>query len=169
MTTDIKTTWDPYLKTGEALENELLAHIRRIYPEAQRVGAHFSGWDIHVPIDVDRTLTIELKRDHKSDDTGNLCFEYEFRGEKSGLATTQADIWVQADPRFFYFFEVRLLKEFLRMNWKHLRHVTGGNNAMSKMVLIRKTDLTNRNFCHSLSRSGFNDHATRLLLSFLGF
>ena len=38
--------------------------------------------------------TIEVKRDFKCYDTGNLFVEYESRGKKSGISTTQAKWWV---------------------------------------------------------------------------
>ena len=98
--TTIKTNWSPLLKAGEALEKEFLGVLKLYYPSAEKIKGHYKFADFVVP---ERgNLLIELKQDLKSDHTGNFAIEYGFRGQKSGLASTKAHIWVMADQLKFY-------------------------------------------------------------------
>lgn len=80
---------------------------------------------------------IEVKRDMKALKTGNLYFEYESRGKKSGIATTTSDyIFVIIDGSVGgLFFETKRLKEVLRP-LVNTHTVLGGDNNTSKGVLI---------------------------------
>jgi hypothetical protein len=86
-------------------------------------------------------LLIEIKRDLKSDETGNFAFEYWSWGKPSGLATTLADIWVMVDTKAYYLCTTERLKEFLRANWQLLHKVNAGDSKASKCVLVRKCDI----------------------------
>jgi hypothetical protein len=80
---------------------------------------------------------IEVKRDMKALKTGNLYFEYESRGKKSGIATTTAEylfIIINGSVGGL-FFEVKKLREVLRPLIKD-HTVLGGDNNTSKGILI---------------------------------
>lgn len=150
------------LKAGEKLELELLPHLQKYFPKAYKIEGNYKFADLVVP-ELDNLL-IEVKQDLKSDHTGNLAIEYQFRGQNSGLASTKALVWIMADKEKFYAFSVEKLKSFLRANWEYLKKVEGGDDMDSKMVLVKKKDLANRSICCSFNRNGEQDS---LLATFL--
>tara|TARA_Y100000310_G_scaffold251091_1_gene257507 strand:- start:22 stop:483 length:462 start_codon:yes stop_codon:yes gene_type:complete len=87
------------LATGERVERMVLNQIRtgrtpllgEAYPNAYKVEGYFKGYDLFVP---EIEVRIEVKRDVKSQETGNLVIEIEYGGNASALATTEADYWV---------------------------------------------------------------------------
>lgn len=85
---------------------------------------------------------IEVKRDLKAIKTGNLYFEYESRGKKSGIATTSAEyifIIVEGSIGGLYF-QTKKLREALRpLIQTHT--VLGGDNNTSKGILISISEL----------------------------
>jgi hypothetical protein len=85
---------------------------------------------------------IEVKNDQKTIKTGNIYIEYESRGKKSGIATTEAEIIIimiegSAGGLFFYTEE---LKKILRPLIK-THTVRGGDSNTSKGILINVTEL----------------------------
>jgi hypothetical protein len=85
---------------------------------------------------------IEVKRDLKANRTGNLYFEYESRGKKSGIATTEADyIFIIVENSVGgLFFETKKLREVLRpLIPTHTK--LGGDSNTSKGILIKISEL----------------------------
>jgi len=85
---------------------------------------------------------LEVKRDMKAIKTGNLYFEYESRGKKSGIATTKADyIFIIVDGSVGgLFFETNKLKKVLRpLIATHTK--LGGDSDTSKGILISISEL----------------------------
>ena len=86
--------------------------------------------------------TIEVKRDFKVTETGNLALEYEYRGRKSGLAKTEATWWaiVLDGERFAHqmviLIKTERLKELGNQMYKKGYKVPGGDNKASKLVLL---------------------------------
>ena len=86
---------------------------------------------------------IEVKSDKRAHKTGQFFVEYESRGKRSGIATTQAD---------YYCFEVRgisilvsvpTLKIIARKYIGTERDVKGGDSNTSKGILLPILDLLN--------------------------
>jgi hypothetical protein len=158
MNTDIKKTWEPYLQGGIEVEIELLAHIRSVFGGAYRTDPPVPDFDIFVPLKDGYSKTIEVKRDYRSEETGNFCIEYRHNNgdgttHLSGISITKADIWVQVTPDAFFFMSTKHLKEWLRMNWKSLRTIDGGgDNDKSVMKLVPKPNIVNRGFVYRLER-----------------
>tara|TARA_Y100000310_G_C20514396_1_gene730458 strand:- start:414 stop:842 length:429 start_codon:yes stop_codon:yes gene_type:complete len=82
------------LLVGEDLERHILKKIQRRYPQARKIEGYFKGYDLFVP---ELQIRIEVKRDIKSQETGNYVIETEFDGKPSALSTTEADYWVIFD------------------------------------------------------------------------
>ena len=87
--------------------------------------------------------TIEVKRDFKVSDTGNIAIEFECRGRKSDIAVTKAMWWaIVLDGRQFahemiIFIKTSRLKEIAKDIYKARGFVTGGDkNSNTKMILI---------------------------------
>jgi hypothetical protein len=83
------------LEEGINVEEQVLERIHRKYPCAVRIVGKFAPYDIFIP-EIEKR--IEVKRDHKSEETGNLVIEIEMGGKPSGLTTTRADFWVFDTP-----------------------------------------------------------------------
>lgn len=136
--TNINETWNPYLKAGEDVEIEFLNELKKTFPLAYKVRGKVKETDIVVPELGD--LLIEIKRDFKSDETGNFAIEYWSWNKPSGIATTLSELWVMTDKRNFYIFSVSRLKEFMRNNWKYLTKTNAGDSMASKIILVKKKD-----------------------------
>ena len=82
------------LKSGKETENEILNIIKSKYPDAYIHDGYKKEWDIIIP---ELRKTVEVKRDYKSNYTGNYVVEVAFDGKESALSTTTADWWVFYD------------------------------------------------------------------------
>lgn len=103
--------------------------------------------------------TIEVKFDFACYRTGNFYIEYESRGKKSGLSTTQADYWMliastesglrlkknlsnieSSDVLYAILISTDRLKKVCRE--RHIRlNVKGGDSNTSTGLLIKAKDL----------------------------
>ena len=79
---------------------------------------------------------IEVKYDLKALQTGNVYVEYESRGKKSGLSTTEADFYCFAFGDTFHLIDVKLLKSRCRKYFGTNRDKQGGDNNTSKGILL---------------------------------
>lgn len=89
---------------------------------------------------------IEVKTDMElSKKTGNLYIEYECRGKKSGISTTEADYWAfkLSDERVIIIGTAELkqkIKELVKSG-NARSNVKGGDSNLSVGVLIKIKDL----------------------------
>lgn len=80
---------------------------------------------------------IEIKRDFKCLQTGNIFIEYESRGKKSGIATSEADWWCYwLSEHHLIMVELEKLKALCRTYFKTERDVRGGDSDTSKGILL---------------------------------
>lgn len=80
---------------------------------------------------------IEIKRDFKCLDTGNIFIEYESRGHKSGIAATEADYWCYwLSEHHFIMVETQRLKVICRNYLNTKSDVIGGDSNTSKGILV---------------------------------
>jgi hypothetical protein len=109
-------------------------------------------------------VTIEVKRDFRVSETGNVAIEEANRGKPSGITTTQADVWALVLDGPEYEGEVTILikTERLRCIVKDVKkYVRGGDNGhRSKMRLLpldwllkRASNLT----CRGEEQKGVSD------------
>jgi hypothetical protein len=93
---------------------------------------------------------VEVKRDYKVSETGNVAIEYQSRGHKSGISVSEADWWAHAlsgpcydgdeeQPEVIVLIKLRRLKRILRSLRDRgvLRSVPGGDDGTSTMALLR--------------------------------
>ena len=63
-------------------------------------------------------ITIEIKRDNKSKDTGNMYFETECWWKPSGIYKYEwVTFWIQGVDEYFYVFDLTTLKIYLEEKW----------------------------------------------------
>lgn len=80
---------------------------------------------------------IEVKRDFRAMETGNIFVEYESRNKPSGLATSEANYWVYwLSEKHFITIEKNELKILCRKYLNTNRDVLGGDNNTSKGILL---------------------------------
>lgn len=91
---------------------------------------------------------IELKSETwQWEQTGNICIEFSQNGKPSGIAVTDADMWVhelrRGDGTLVYLmFPIERLKELAREAYKAGRYRTkGGDGGRFGNVLIRLSDI----------------------------
>lgn len=93
--------------------------------------------------------SIEVKTERRWVETGNVAFEVRYRGQPSGVATTEARWWFHllaypdGELAMAFVFPTRCLLDGLRQLYRTGagKLVTGGDNDWSQMVLVRVADL----------------------------
>lgn len=131
-------TFAESLECGYAAEDRILREIRRRYPCATRIVGRWDGYDIIIP---ESGVTIEVKKDLRSLDTGNILVEWEFNGRPSGILTTRADWWVVTDDRCDWMIKPQELSYCIFLNRLQYREITGsGDYSPKKVFFIRRDD-----------------------------
>lgn len=93
---------------------------------------------------------IECKRDKKAHETGNVFIEYQCRGKPSGLSITKANWWAigidnkNGNVETAILASVPWLKHICRKYYKTSRDVVGGDNNLSRGILLRFSDFQNK-------------------------
>jgi len=86
--------------------------------------------------------TVEVKRDFKAAQTGNLFIEYRCRGKASGLGTTRADFWAFIlDGERVIIVPTEHLKRVAQRAYDEGRKVRGGDSNASEGVLVKVREL----------------------------
>ena len=92
--------------------------------------------------DILQNQKIEVKTERdKWKETGNICIEFSCRGKPSGIAVTEAKWWVHVladgdDTSCMLMFPTEKLKEIARKYYANGKIVDGGDDNLSKMVLL---------------------------------
>jgi hypothetical protein len=86
---------------------------------------------------------VEVKSDKLAHKTGRVFVEYESRGKKSGLATTQADYYCFEVRGVFILISTPTLKEICRKYIGTEHDIRGGDNNTSKGILLPILELIN--------------------------
>ena len=84
---------------------------------------------------------IEVKSDKRAHKTGQFFVEYESRGKRSGIATTQADYYCFEVKGIFILVSVPTLKIIARKYIGTAHDVRGGDENTSKGVVVPLTEL----------------------------
>jgi len=88
-----------------------------------------------------KKIYIEVKSDKLACKTGNLCIEYKFKNNPSGISATKSDYWIYFICRHeqedeIYIIPTNKLKEIIKLDY--CRSVSAGDNKMSKCKLVPK-------------------------------
>ena len=84
---------------------------------------------------------VEVKRDYKCLETGNIYVEYESRGKKSGISTTQAGYWCYwLSEHHCIFVKTEVLKQMCRKYIGTERDRRGGDSNTSKGIKLPMQD-----------------------------
>ena len=133
------TQFKKNLKVGEISELSVLNIIQDKYPCAIKIEGKHSEYDLWIP---ELHQSVEVKRDYKSNHTGNLVVEVYMYGKPSGLCATKADWWVFDDGKKLLWIKTRNLKNFILIRNPTLKEFVGkGDNEPKKAYLIKKKEL----------------------------
>lgn len=81
---------------------------------------------------------VEVKSDKQAQRTGNIFVELEYRGQPSGLTSTEAEWWAyEVDEDVFVLMKTERLRKLARVR----RKLPGGDHDMSTGVLLPLTKL----------------------------
>ena len=82
--------------------------------------------------------TLEVKRDFKASQTGNVFVEFFCRGKASGIATTEADYWAFIlDEEIVVILPTSKVKALVEEAQEEGRVVKGGDSNLSEGALIK--------------------------------
>jgi len=100
--------------------------------------------------------TVEIKKDYRAWETGNIAVEYASYGHPSGIAKTEAKFVAyilvdqNQDDRIVFFIKTEILlamcKKYKDVNG---RDVSGGDNYGSSLILLPIEELVNKQFLFS--------------------
>ena len=136
-----KETFERDLNKGKEVEEFILDMIRKSYPLAHRVCGKFTYYDIYIP---EIQISIEVKCDEKSQETGNIVVEIEFNGKPSALSTTIADYWCWWDGAAVVWVTPDKIRECIKdYNLKPVEFVGKGDTKPKKAYLISRDILFN--------------------------
>ena len=124
------------LKDGKETENNVLAIIKKKYPKSYIIEGYFKDYDIYVP---EKNMGIEVKKDVKSQETGNLVIEVEFNGKPSALSTTKADYWVFYDGDNYIWITPTMLKDLTETCGHAVEFIGNGDTKPKKAYLMPKS------------------------------
>tara|TARA_A100001515_G_scaffold50319_1_gene39705 strand:+ start:272 stop:724 length:453 start_codon:yes stop_codon:yes gene_type:complete len=128
------------LSSGKQSENIVLKMVQNKYPKAYIKEGYHKEYDIMIP---EINKTIEVKKDFKSQYTGNVVIEMEMNNRPSGLQTTTADWWVfHLDETEIVWITLERLKEMVEFEDYNLVEFIGEGDDISKQAyLVPKKDL----------------------------
>ena len=128
------------LSSGKQSENIILKMVQNKYPKAYIKEGYHKEYDIMIP---EINKTIEVKKEFKSQYTGNVVIEMEMNNRPSGLQTTTADWWVfHLDETEIVWITLKRLKEMVEFEGYKLVEFIGEGDEISKQAyLVPKKDL----------------------------
>lgn len=122
------------LAIGHKSEERVLRIIQRRYPEAYRVLGMHVAYDIFVP---ELSVTVEVKGDYRSQDTGNIVVEVNHPiGKPSGLLVTTADYWVHDTLKELIWIKPDKIKDCIIKHNYPYKDFTGGDDRHAKRVYL---------------------------------
>lgn len=128
------------LTSGQESENLVLSIIKKKYPKAFLKEGYHKEYDIMIP---EVNKTVEVKKDFKSQYTGNVVIEVEMNNRPSGLETSTADWWVfHLNDIELVWIKIKRLKELVKSEDYKLVKFIGKGDTISKLAyLVKKRDI----------------------------
>jgi len=127
--------YDKSKSFGDIIESEVLSVLKKVYPEAyiDNTGRVNSDRDIHIP---EKNISIEVKGDYKSKETGNIVVEVEFNGKPSALSVTKSDYWVFIDGERMIWLTPLMIYRFLEQNEYRRTSFVGSGDSVAKFAYL---------------------------------
>tara|TARA_X000000950_G_scaffold1680_1_gene1816 strand:+ start:9999 stop:10433 length:435 start_codon:yes stop_codon:yes gene_type:complete len=131
-------TWRNDLDIGKKVEKAWLNRIMVAFGDARQTFGEDCRFDLEVP---ELGISIEVKFDPRSQETGNVVLEY-FHGKPSGILTSQATHWLfDLGDQQIWMTRERLLEFVFRESPQPVK-IHGPGDGKPKMVfLVPRDDL----------------------------
>lgn len=127
-------SFDKDLKKGHSSEERVLRIIQQRYPQAHRIKGKHSPYDILVP---EMNITVEVKRDKKSQDTDNIVVEVNHPiGKPSGLLVTTANYWVHDTLKELIWIKPNQIKDCIMVHNYKTSDIIGPGDRHPKRVFL---------------------------------
>ena len=97
------------------------------------------------PFDLLLQAQVEVKRDHLARETGNIAIETSYRGQASGIMTSNASYWAIVLDTETLIIETSKLRDFVLSGG--FREVPAGDNKASRVRLVPVEKLKTKKFC----------------------
>jgi hypothetical protein len=126
---------------GKEWENKLLDYIQ--YDTVSFAPPRCKGWDVETTCE-NHTVKWEVKSDRMACRTGNVAIEFRYKGNPSGITSTEADYYAYfilrpAEDPTLYLIPTENLKTMIES--PTYRRIRGGDGFKSEMILIPLDDL----------------------------
>ena len=123
------------LMDGKSSEKIVLKTVQKRHKSAFISEGYNKYYDIAIP-EIDKT--IEVKKDFKSMETGNVVIETEMNNQPSALSTTQADWWVfHTEPTKLYWITPFTIRDMINIEgFKEVVFTGTGDTKSKKAYLI---------------------------------
>ena len=131
-------TFKEDLEVGKKSESIVLKIIQKKYPQAFGIEGYCKAYDIFIP---EISQGVEVKRDYKSIETGNIVVEIRMNGKLSALSTTKAHIWVFDVHDVYAFFNPDRIRDCIIENNLDMKTFIGCGDTKPKDVYLIKRDL----------------------------
>ena len=132
---DFKTS----LEDGKKVEKKVCNLIKKKYPKAHMIDGYCKEYDIFVP---EKNFGVEVKKDVKSQETGNYVIEIEFDGKPSALMTTKAEYWVIYDGDNYIWIKPSRLKAVVSVHGDgRLARFIGDGDTKYKRAFLMPRDI----------------------------
>jgi len=130
------------LKEGQAAEDKFIELLKEeyLFTHFFKPSGKFKFFDIIAVSNKGKVITYEVKKDRRSEETGNVAIELEYNKHCSGVTTSTAKyvVYYLAGEDKFYSIETWKLRKFL---WIHedkktFKTMNAGDGYKSKIMLI---------------------------------
>jgi len=127
------------LQEGEKSERLVMDMVERKGLKPIKIVGTFKPYDFLI---AETLQTFEVKRDWKSQETGNIVVEIQMPpGNDSGLITTRADYWVFHLPDCFLFIRPDEIKGLIMREGLMSREFIGEGDDVPKLAYLVKREL----------------------------
>lgn len=122
------------LAFGEKYQRKLLDILA--YDECEMKKGYFKPYDVRIVYGGAQSKW-EVKADRYAKRTNCLCIEYEYKGQPSGITSTEADFWAYFidGTNTYYTIPVEAIKQAIA-DKKYNRTCNGGDGYNSKLYII---------------------------------
>jgi len=132
-------TFESDLEIGHKAEEYILKKLQLIYPTMRRI----EGKNVHFDLIDDYGLTIEVKLDLKSKETGKVSIEFMHRGIPSGISISKAKRWIlvyYCEGWGWSMMDTDQLRAFIKKNYSQNDRYIGVGDK-SSLVFLKAHDI----------------------------
>ena len=126
-------TFNQALLLGKRVEQLVLDRLRQTDPFALPIPGKFKQFDLYSP---STNTRIEVKSDQKSQDTSNFLIEVYMYSKRSGILSTEADVWVFYDGKNLIWVKPDKIKDLILEKGYQQRLITGKGDSVSKRCYL---------------------------------